>query len=70
MVQCTIYAQISVLWGNDNIIFMSPQWGDNSKGLRRKYGRGTMDGVSVPALVDVNGAVYHLRTDIYTLGKG
>ena len=31
MVQCTIYAQISVPWGKDDVICMTPQWGSNSK---------------------------------------
>ena len=28
-----------------------------------------MHAVSVPAMVDVNGTVYHLRTDIWAMGK-
>ena len=31
MVRCTIYAQIYVLWEQDTIILLSPQWGSNSK---------------------------------------
>ena len=43
MVRCTIYAQICVPWGKDNIYLHDP------------------------AMVDVNGTVYHLRTDMCAL---
>ena len=34
MVRCTIYAQISVPRGKDDVICMPPQWGSNSKGRK------------------------------------
>ena len=56
------------IWGFRSM-FQSPQWGSNSKGNYHEQDQCCIQ-VSVPAMVDVNGTVYHLRTDICALGIG